>query len=161
VPDGLADRLRSALDKEDASRRSRPPHGTLPPAPRLIAWAAAGAVLFGLGFLSPRVLSARASEPDIANPAQIHGRLTCIGCEIERAEQRPGALMAASGAGRHVGPHDARHLRTADGRLWELVADGEAATALPADRAGSDVMVFGAAYPDVNAIRVSRITSAP
>src|SRR5688500_2091277 len=42
VPDGLAARLRMALDADGASRRTGPAHGSIPPTPSLPAWADPG-----------------------------------------------------------------------------------------------------------------------
>jgi hypothetical protein len=49
-------------------------------------------------------------------------------------------------------------VRTADGRLWELVPDPRVAAVLDSDTvAGREVTVFGIEHPELNAIRVSRV----
>ena len=165
LPDGLRERLREALDREDHARRpsgSPIPGSTTPGGffSSAVFWAATGAALLGLGLLAPRVLSST-PEPSraVANPAQVHGRLTCLRCQVSRLAPAPGLEELASlEAGAPSLDHGLLHVMDDDGRLWELVADGpEAVLLADHSHAGHEATVFGTVLPEMHAIKVARV----
>ena len=164
VPDGLQERLRAALDGEDRARKSAgPPRGSPTAggaASFALFWAAAGAALLGLSLLAPKVLSSTpAPSHAVANPAQIHGRLTCLRCEVSRRAPAPGLEeLAVVTAGAPTLDHGLLHVVDDDARLWELVADGpEAVLLADHSRAGHEATIFGTLLPELHAIKVARV----
>jgi mycothiol system anti-sigma-R factor len=167
-PPGLEDRLRRALDAEDAWPAGANARGRAGrPSPRLlgIGLAAAAALAVAWVLLPLRGSgSGRGGEAAaVANPIQIEGRLFCLGCLLGRQRPRdPAGRVLLPGEGGVLddrGLHDRLLFMSDAGDTWELAPSQVAAGAVRNhDNDGRAVTLIGTALPAVKVIEVARLS---
>ena len=133
LPDGLADRVKEGLDREDAVTASH----------HRAAWrrgmgmALLAAALIAVGALAPALLSSAPPKPPaVMNPSQISGTLFCIECEVARRRPLAGldSMLPRAAAPADPSTHGRLHLRDDAEQVWELLPmGGEAEGQAPPD----------------------------
>ena len=180
--DAFRQRIAAALDRED-HERTRGGGSSLG---RGVVVTALALALVLSGAAIPTLLSSTPPhEPVPPSPAQIHGRLACLACELQAtrasrgletmlAGQRGGVAAnatTASAPGSDPAPprgavaaapvahsHGRLHLEDDSGVFWELVPEGpEAALLEDHALAGRGVSLFGRVEPALHAVRVARL----
>lgn len=165
-PGNLAARIRTALDREDerrAARRAGPERVPGWQSRRPVRWALAAAAVLVVAVVLLPELERGGSPAVFANPVQIEGQLSCLGCLLLSDDDPDPAIATLlpgdSGRVLDAGLHDRLHLRADDGRYWELVPSQVGGEALLVhDNNGRRVSVVGVARPEVNALQVARVS---
>jgi anti-sigma factor (TIGR02949 family) len=176
VPAGLESRIRESLDREDARRlEAALPRTTAAGGPgrrpradwrtwSARALVAAAAVLVAAATISALTPPSVASESELAaiHPAFLRGELVCLDCQMARAERPKSGLDRQLPRAWRPSPdpaeHHRLHLRDEQGRLWELMADEDQASALEFhDNAGRGATVVGTAWPELGVVTIARL----